>query len=275
MYECVFPNITENERRLPVYLYGVGCWHNQEHVQRTRGTVFFQWTQCFGGEGELLVGGQKYSIRKGQGMLLYPGLPHEYYGVTERWDVDWIAFQGYHMEYFLKNIGLDGCGTYFVANTEGILAKMRKILRTAQSGSALKWFECSTGIYDLLMDLAKYASKNNDDSIHKQYLRLKPVFEYIDKKYAEVITLKMLADLIGVTPQHFCLLFKEASGVRPFDYINSIRIKKGKELLIRNKAAGIDEVSRMLGYESVSYFCLVFRRIEGITPGRFKKMYGV
>lgn len=275
MYEYVFPVITEKERKLPVYLDGVGCWHEQEHVIRKEGAPRFQWMLCHAGEGELIVEGQTFSIKQGQGILLYPNVPHEYYKTSKEWKVDWITFNGTNLQPFFKTIGMDRSGVFYVSDESQILSRIRNILKVAQSDNDLRWIDCSSIIYSLLMDLLKFASQRSDESMQQKYLRIKPVFKFIDERFGEDITLKNLADLVEVTPQHFCLLFKEATRTRPVDYINRVRIKKSKEIMIQNNSLEIKEIAKMVGFKDSSYFGAAFKVVEGSTPGSFMKLQGI
>ena len=79
--------------------------------------------------------------------------------------------------------------------------------------------------------------------------------------------------MLGVTPQHLCTLFRKTMNVRIFEYINLVRIKNSKEFLLDDAAAAIRDVAYANGFEDVSYFCYIFKRIEKVTPGEFRKLY--
>lgn len=274
MNNAVFSIITENERKLPFYLIGVGCRYTQEPIERPEGYPSFQWIQCHGGEGELVIGGKTHRVKQYQGMFLYPDVPHEYYAIKEPWQVDWVTFGGYDTERFIKNMGINESGVFFVSNSESILSKMRRMLAIAQSDSSLKGVECSAIIYDLLLDLMKYTSKSSDDSIQQQVLKLEPVLQFIEQNYFNSISLEEMASVLQVTPQHLCLLFREILNTRPFEYLNNVRINKSKHLMLKDDRMEIGAIARQVGYENTSYFCSVFRKQEGISPGKFRKLYG-
>jgi YesN/AraC family two-component response regulator len=104
---------------------------------------------------------------------------------------------------------------------------------------------------------------------------MQPVIDYIEANYNRVITLKELADVIKISPQHLCLLFKNTYKMRPFEYLNKVRISKSKDLMFAGGDLQIDNLAQMVGYDSSSYFCAVFKEIEGISPGKFKKLHGI
>jgi AraC-like DNA-binding protein len=80
---------------------------------------------------------------------------------------------------------------------------------------------------------------------------------------------------VGVTPQHFCRLFKSATGRRPFEYLNAYRIARSKDLMVQRPDLPIRAIAEQCGYESLNYFCSVFRRFEGMSAGHYRKLHGV
>jgi AraC-like DNA-binding protein len=275
MNNMIFPVITEPEKGLPFYLTGVGCHYRQEHVKRPEGYPTFQWIQCYNGEGELLLGNDRYVIGPQQGIFLYPNVAHEYYEIKEPWEVYWIGFGGYLVEHLANTLGFQQSGVFHIINGDLVLAKIRHALTAAQSNDHFRGLECSTIVYELLLDLFKYISHSNDDSIQQQYFRLQPVFNYIEEHYSQVISLENLADTMNVSSQHFCLVFKNVVKIRPFEYLNQVRINKSKDLMFSDRNLEIKTIAKSVGYESTSYFCAVFKQIEGISPGQFRKLHGI
>ena len=45
------------------------------------------------------------------------------------------------------------------------------------------------------------------------------------------INLSDIADEFNISKEHFCRIFKEYTGYRPFEYVNRVKIQKAKELL--------------------------------------------
>ncbi len=273
MSNMIISTPTEIEKSLPLYFGTIGCMYHQEHIFRPAGFNQYQWIQCLDGEGELVIGPRKIRVKEGMGMFIYPEIPHEYYEVKKPWMVCWISFNGYEIERLLKVIGIDKSGAYFISNPEALLFRIRQIYNIMSTEDNLRGVKCSEHIYGLLMDMLKYISKSNDTSMQAKYLKLKPVFEFVEANYNRPITLEELSNTIGVTPEYLCMLFKNILGIRPFEYVNNIRINKSKDMLIKDDSLKIKDVSSLCGFEDTSYFCFVFKKTEGISPGEFKKLY--
>lgn len=275
MGKYAFSVITEMELKLPFYLVGVGIDFHQEMDphSRPKGYPHFQWIQCEEGEGVLHMDGREYVIGPDQGMFLYPKVPHTYYPVTNPWKVHWFTFNGTNLLPVLTAIGLKDSGVYSLVHAEQLVHKMRNAFYHLFSSSNLKGLECSSLVYDFLITLMKYVHRAEDEPVVKKYSRLGPVFDFIEKNYHDIITIDGLAGTIEVTPQHLCYLFKETVNQRPIEYVNSYRIAKSKDMMIREPDLNLAEVGERCGYESLNYFSTVFRKMEGMSPGEYRKLH--
>lgn len=270
----IFPLITDYEMRLPYYVAGIGCFHNQEPVLRPHGYPYYQWIQCRQGKGELVVAGATHPVGENQGMLLFPDEPHEYYAVSDVWEVDWIIFGGLHVDDFVKRTaGIKKSGVYYVSQPDILYAKLQETLTIELSDHPMKSLECSRMAYDILVEILGSTSLKSDNSMNHQYRRLKPLFDHIEKNCHRSLSLQDLSAIAGVTPQHLCTLFKKATHLRIFEYIHFVRIKKSKEYLLGSRDMQIKEIARLTGYEDVSYFCAQFKKLEQMSPTDFRKLH--
>ncbi|MFP4230549.1 MAG: AraC family transcriptional regulator [Spirochaetaceae bacterium] len=272
-----FSVVSEADVRLPFYLVGAGCDFDQDLDPHTRpvGYPYYQWIQCIEGEGLLRIGGREERVPPDYAMFLHPKVPHEYVPATQAWRVHWFTFSGHGVPEVVEAIGLEQSGVYGVGNGELLTEHIRYGLKLLLSKEPLHGMEGSALVYDFLIDLLKYAHRRDDEPVEQKYERLRPAFEHIGRHYGEVLSVDDLASRVGVTPQHFCRLFKAATGRRPFEYINSYRIARSKDLMIQRPGMRLREVATRCGYESPNYFCSVFRKLEGMSPGNYRKLHGV
>jgi AraC family transcriptional regulator of arabinose operon len=270
----IFPMITETESRLPVFMYGTGFLSNQYGINRQQGHPIFQWIQSTGGEGALVSDGKTYTVKAGQGMFLYPNQPHSYYPVKEPWEVYWIMLGGNEVERLAKLGGLDKSGVYDISQSEILVNNLKNAYSIANTGNSLAGLECAKLTYSLMLDIIRYTSQSAK-SIDQNHIRLQPVIDYIDRNYATVIQLSDLANILGMTSQHLCMLFRNLVKTRPIEYVNIVRISKSKELMYRRREMRIGEISRQVGFQNPGYFCKIFKRYEGVTPEAFKELNGL
>jgi AraC-like DNA-binding protein len=272
MRHIIFTVVTEKEKRLPFYYTGLGYNYTQEHVIRTEGYPDYQWIQCVKGQGELILKGKKYKITQGYGMFLYPNEEHEYYPLTDDFIVSFFSFNGYGVYDLLQNIGIRSSALYKVSYPEMIQSKIENMFKLHIGSQSLRELDASFFTYQVLLELYKFIFFEKETSIINKHGSLDDVLKYIDKNYNKIITLECLSSIINVTPEHLCYLFKTVLSVRPFEYINKVRVNKAKEFIAGNKDISIAALSQMCGFSDASYFCSVFKKHNWITPVKFKRI---
>lgn len=94
--------------------------------------------------------------------------------------------------------------------------------------------------------------------------------EYINEHFTENIDLKKLADIEHYNVSYYSEWFKHNMNISPIEYIQSLRIKRAKELLL-NTNLTILQISQIIGYEHNSSFTKVFKHLEKISPAEFRK----
>lgn len=269
----VYMTISDLEIRLPLYLNSVGKWYNQYPIERKEGHNNYQWIQCIRGEGILEIGGEVITVGSGQGMLLFPDVPHYYYPHIEPWEVRWLSFNGEQAGNILRSLDFNKSCVVALANPDPLMKHMYELITVAQSIDPLLGLQCSSIIYSFLMDLYRLGANPETRSKQQYFDQMAPALRYIEYNYHHPITLGEIAGKLSVSPQHTCVLFQLSLGMRPFKYITSVRLRKAKELLLSQPHCDIAEVGRRSGYESASYFIKIFKQSEGITPKEFRRHF--
>lgn len=92
---------------------------------------------------------------------------------------------------------------------------------------------------------------------------------YIEKHYAEDITLDKVAEAVYVSSPYLSKLFREKTDATLTEHINKVRIEKAKELLL-NPYKSISDIAEESGYKSESHFFQKFKQLTGMTPSQFR-----
>lgn len=100
-------------------------------------------------------------------------------------------------------------------------------------------------------------------------LKLKDVFEYIEKNQQEDITLEKSAAMCGFSTSHFSRVFKRATGKNFTDYLNAQRISAAQKLLVTSEL-NVTEIAMECGFSSTSYFIKKFRDKTGMSPKKYR-----
>jgi AraC-like DNA-binding protein len=92
---------------------------------------------------------------------------------------------------------------------------------------------------------------------------------FIDENLAEDITLEQVARAACTSSFYFCKIFKAATGVTFTDYVARLRVERAKRLLTSSQTR-ISEAAYAAGFQSLSQFNRVFRRVEGQSPTDYR-----
>ncbi len=99
------------------------------------------------------------------------------------------------------------------------------------------------------------------------YRRIVQAKFFIDNNYADSIDLNNIADEAYFSKFHFIRLFKKVYDKTPHQYLIKVRIEKAMELL--RAATLVSDTCYAVGFESLSSFSGLFKRIVGITPSTY------
>ncbi|MET0451351.1 MAG: AraC family transcriptional regulator N-terminal domain-containing protein [Mycobacterium sp.] len=92
--------------------------------------------------------------------------------------------------------------------------------------------------------------------------------DYVAANLAEPLTVKILAKQVCLSPSAFSRVFRETTGHSPYQYVKETRLERARQLLDEGRP-GVADVSRSVGYTSVSHFIKAFRSRFGATPGDY------
>ncbi len=93
--------------------------------------------------------------------------------------------------------------------------------------------------------------------------------KYIREFSDEALSLTKVASLVRINPNYFSEKFKEVTGLNFVDYLARIRVSKALEQL-QNSDLRVSEIAFGVGFQSLSQFNRVFKRICGCSPTDFR-----
>ena len=95
---------------------------------------------------------------------------------------------------------------------------------------------------------------------------------YVEKNFYKSITLDDLSKEVYLSPNYISSIFKEKTGETFLEYLTNFRLSKASKLL-KDKSLKVHEISNMVGYENVSYFCSIFQKKFGASPNYYRNKY--
>ena len=92
---------------------------------------------------------------------------------------------------------------------------------------------------------------------------------YMQKHYAEKLTLQEVADACYVSQWHLSKLMNRHTGKSFYDILNSLRIKAAKDLL-KDPGLRISDIGEMVGYADTAHFAKVFKKVTGMSANEYR-----
>jgi AraC family transcriptional regulator len=100
--------------------------------------------------------------------------------------------------------------------------------------------------------------------------KLCAVVEYIEEHLEASPTLEQIAAVARLSPYHFARQFKRATGLPPHQYVIARRVERARQLLQGGAELSLAEVAADAGFSDQSQLSHHFKRLVGVTPGRFR-----
>ena len=117
----------------------------------------------------------------------------------------------------------------------------------------------------LLVELSRLATDVVGDLRFTDEPLLAEVFGFIEERYPERISLKDVAQAVGLTPGHLTTVVGRKTGRTVLEWISERRMAEARRLLVGTDLS-VEEVARRVGYGDPGYFVRSFRRAHGATP---------
>jgi Transcriptional regulator containing an amidase domain and an AraC-type DNA-binding HTH domain len=226
------------------------------------------------GKGEFVSSNRKkIAVNEGVFILLFPGEWHNYNPDKNiGWCEYWIGFKGENIDNRLKNKFFKKEDPILnVGLNEDIVALYKKAIEIADQQET-GFMQMLAGITNLLLGYA-YAGKKqfsfDDMNIVNKINKAKMLMlENLEKNLMP----EEIAESVNMSYSWFRKLFKQYTGISPAYYMQELKIKKSKDLLI-NTTLTSKEIAFELGFETPYYFCLVFKKKIGLTPIEYRKQF--
>jgi len=114
--------------------------------------------------------------------------------------------------------------------------------------------------------LSSYTSFNKD---FENSDKIKIIYDFVQKNYANKISLSAVSALVNMTPVTFNRFIKSRTGKTLIDYVNDTRISYSSRWLIE-KENSIAEIAYKSGFNNIAYFNRVFKNSKNCTPSQYR-----
>lgn len=159
-------------------------------------------------------------------------------------------------------------GRIALAHCEALISSIKEECENKESG-----YEAA--LLGMLLELTVYLSRQYSEtstSSGQALLRVGKVIAKLESDYTRQWKLVELAKFAFMSESNLLLVFKEATGRSPIDYLIRIRIQKAMELLYGTHL-NVTEISEKVGFKDSNYFSRCFKKFTGTTPREYRRQF--
>lgn len=161
-------------------------------------------------------------------------------------------------------------GLSFGGDTKRIVAEKLHQIQT------LPHFEQLLNLLEVFQTLAtskEVTALNEKDTSVKLFLddkiRMGSIYKYIHANYDKDPDVNVVAANVHLSTAAFCRYFKKQTKMTFTDFVNQYRITQARTLLLKHLS--VAEVCYEVGFQSVSHFNKLFKKLTGENPSAFRK----
>lgn len=226
------------------------------------------------GAGTMTYCGETYSLRQGNCVFLDCSKPYSHSSSKDLWTLKWAHFYSPTMrEIYHKYEQRGGKSVFFAQTPEKYSLLIDELFVSASSADYVRDMRINEKLAVLLTMLMEESWQDDNSSVSRSGKRnLSDVKYYLDTNYTKKITLDDLAEQFFINKFYLTRLFKEQFGFSINTYLMQLRITEAKKLL-RFSDFSIEKISRECGLNDANYFSRMFKKVEGISPGEYRKRW--
>lgn len=123
---------------------------------------------------------------------------------------------------------------------------------------------------EALWNVSKPICATAENHSPRQDLTLRAIY-YIKRNFANNISTSDVASYVNVTPNYLSDVFQRELGHTVRECITTQRLESAKTMLLQNLR--VSDVAKAVGFYDVQYFCRIFKKDVGMTPGEYRKKF--
>ena len=251
------------------------------------------------GEGELVYEGKKYELRSGDVVFIDCRKVYSHStGMNPNaglWSLRWCHFYGPSMPAIYAkycergglpvirgaDVSVDlargadmgrrddvSCG----ADVSQYAAILTDIYTLASSSDYIRDMRINGKLNDLLTLLMESSWHREAHTNAPKKMDISLVKSFLDEHYKEKLSLESVASHFFIDKHYLARLFKEQYGVTLVTYLQQVRITHAKRML-RFTDKSIEEIGLECGIGELNYFSRVFKKLEGVSPSEFRRVW--
>ena len=261
-----------------LYITDIGYYPHAEkhHVERKTPLRQYVLIYCMAGKGEYSIGTDvsHRTISENQYVILPAGEAHEYSADMEKpWSIYWIHFGGTLAQYYAQDAGIaQSVRPSDESRISGRITLFEEILAVMRSEVSDDNLHYASSLLHHFLASLRYLHTYREAGDRQDTSDItKATCHYIDENIERHITLRQMADYVGLSVSRFSTVFSTATGCSPIAYINRRRIERACNSL-RSTDMQINQVSHKVGIDDALYFSRLFSNVMSMSPSQYRNL---
>lgn len=202
-------------------------------------------------------------------MILFPGVRHAYHPVREiGWHEYWVGFSGEHAHRLQRNgLFTPERAIQHVGLNHEIMADYEQIVRLCRQQTPAFQVRLGALVLQLLahihaIETSSRTAVGDSELVHKARRIMQ---ENLDAG----IEVEAIARQVGVGYTHLLEIFRQYTGLTPYQYFLQLRMHRAKALL-HNTRLSVKEIAARMNFENQYYFARLFKKKTGMSPTQWR-----
>lgn len=273
----VFFNIFPNENFIDLGMFQCGreaCTPCHSFGPVTRNHYLFHYV--LSGTGTLMADDAKgitqtYSVKSGQGFLIFPGQITTYYADQHSpWEYLWIEFDGLRVKEALSLTDFSTDHPVYRTHSKDLREQMIKELEYIIAHPKESSFHLLGHLYlffDYFVQSAKSTRLTQSSKMSDYYIQ--EAIHYIEQNFQNNISIEEIAEVCGINRSYLGKIFRNSVGRSPQEFLMNYRMVKATELL-KLTTLSIADIGNAVGYNNPLHFSRAFKNVYGISPREWR-----
>ena len=222
------------------------------------------------GEVKLCVENEHSSFSPGEVVIIPPHTQYRYDNVTPGEEVSYLYlhFTGSKCKELIASCGISPSKPVKIGIQSDIIEKFEELFDEFINRHKSFSFATSALTKQILILIGKRAEM----LAGAQKRNLTRSIRYIHSHLNESLEVKDLAKMEYISPSRYRQIFHEVMGKSPIEYITLQHILLARNLIERGYTS-ISQIAEECGYSDRFYFQRVFKKIMGVTPGKYRTKF--
>lgn len=208
----------------------------------------------------------EHLIKQNQGFIIPPNYYADYYAnKNNKWTFFWVILTASSYQGIKKLFKIDENYIFSYGFKDVIESFGKRITKETLKG----YFDYD--VWEIFTSIVNEHIKENQINKPNGSRYAKYAKNYFDVNYYKQIKISSLCKLLNVSQPYLYREFKNEYGISLKEYLNTIKIKHAKQLLLTSDL-NISQIAESVGYDDVLAFSAFFKKNTKLSPTQFKKL---